>query len=157
MAEPILLTRVEIVFLPEFVNHWLRFGQADEWQDLDRRRAFAYFRPGRVFGYVRWEASEYGTQAWRLFVVRSGGAAFPLDRVPGITPGGELLLDADGAAAVKRALAAIDAIEALGIDPADVSPVYFLHVHNRLRSRLPVRPYTSERHAAHVAARAVRP
>ena len=51
MAEP--LTRVEIAFYPEFVNHWLRFGEADEWQDLDRRRALAFFRSGRVLRLSR--------------------------------------------------------------------------------------------------------
>lgn len=55
-------THVEIAFYPEFLNHWLRFGEPDQWLDLDRRRLLALFKPGRVFGYVRWRANEYGTQ-----------------------------------------------------------------------------------------------
>ena len=30
------LTRVEIAFYPEYVNHWLRFGAPDEQLDLDQ-------------------------------------------------------------------------------------------------------------------------
>lgn len=54
MSEP--FTRVEIAFYPEHLNHWLRFGEPDEQQDLDRRRSLALFKPARVFGYVRWRA-----------------------------------------------------------------------------------------------------
>ena len=40
----------------------------------------------------------------------------------------------DGWPKVERVLQAIDAIEALGVDPADVAPDYWRHVHNRLRA-----------------------
>ena len=36
MAE--LWTRLEIHYLPEFLNHWVRFGEPRHWQDRDRRR-----------------------------------------------------------------------------------------------------------------------
>ena len=64
-------TRVEIAFYPEHLNHWLRFGAPETQQDLDRRRSIALFRPGQVFGYVRWRANEYGTQEWRFTIVRA--------------------------------------------------------------------------------------
>ena len=80
---PELWTRVEIHFLPEFLNYWVRFGEPRQWRDRDRRRAFAYFGAGQVFGYVRWEGNEYGTQLWRLLVVRAGSEVFPLHRIPG--------------------------------------------------------------------------
>jgi hypothetical protein len=146
------LTRVEILFLPEFVNHWLRFGEADEWRDIDRRRAYAYFGPGRVFGYVRWEANEYGTKDWRFIVIQTVEPCRTISRVQGVNPGGKVLLHVKGNAQVKRALRQIDEIETAGIDPADVSPVYYRHVHNRILSRNDIRPYTPDQHEAHLAA-----
>lgn len=153
MAEP--LTRVEIVFYPEFVNHWLRFGEADEWRDLDRRRALAFFKPGRVFGYVRWQANEFGTQDWRFTVVQTREPSTLLSRVPGVTPGGEVLLLLTGKTKVKQTLLQIDAIEAMGLDPADVSSAYYRHLHNRILAGKPIRPYSPEQHLAHLAARKI--
>ena len=41
-----------------------------------------------------------------------------------------------------------DAIEALGIDPADAAPDYWRHVHNRLSAGLEPRGYTAAQHRA---------
>ena len=151
MAE--LLTRVAVHFLPEFLDHWVRFGDARQIVYLDRRRAFQYFAPGQIFAYIRWEASEFGTQDWRIFVIQAGDTAFPLDRIPGVTPGGELLLNLKGGDRVKRVLAAIDAVEALDLNPAHITPDYWIYVQNRILTRLPVRPYTAEQHRAHLLRR----
>ena len=153
MSEP--FTRVEIVFYPEHLNHWLRFGEPDEQHDLDRRRSLALFKPGRVFGYVRWRANEYGTQDWRFAVVQTTAPSLLLSRIEGVQPGGEVLLLAVGNAKVKRALLQIDALEAAGFEPADVSPAYFRHVHNRITAGRPARDYSEAQHQAHLAARGV--
>ena len=149
------LTRVEIAFYPEHLNHWLRFGAPDEQHDLDRRRSLALFRPGRVFGYVRWQANEYGTQDWRFPIVKTAEPSLFLSRIEGVHPGGEVLLLATGNEKVKRALLQIDALEATGFEPADVSPDYYRHVHNRIAAGQPIRPYTEPQHAAYWAARRV--
>ena len=52
-------------------------------------------------------------------------------------------------------LARIDAIEALGIAPADASPAYWRTLGNRLAARLPLPDYSAERHAAWLAGRAL--
>lgn len=148
-------TRVEIAFFPEYVNNWLRFGAPDAQQDLDRRRSVAFFRPGRIFGYVRWRANEYGTQDWRFTIVRTAAPSLLLSRIEGVSPGGEVLLLATGNAKVKRALLQIDALEADGFDPADVSPAYYRHVHNRGGAGQPVRAYSRDQHAAYQASRKV--
>jgi Protein of unknown function (DUF2840) len=44
-------------------------------------------------------------------------------------------------------LEAIEVVEALGIDPADVAPDYWRHVHDRLSADRP-RSYTQSRHHA---------
>ena len=148
-------TRVEIVFYPEHLNHWLRFGAPDVQQDLDRRRSLALFKPGQVFGYIRWRANEYGTQEWRFTIVRAAEPSLLLSRIPGVCPGGEVLLLVTGNTKVKRALLQIDVLEADGFDPADVSPTYYRHVHNRIAAGQPVRAYSRDQHTAYLASRKV--
>ena len=54
----------------------------------------------------------------------------------------------DGWLKVERVLQFADAIEALGIDPADAAPDYWRHVHNRLSAGLEPRGYTAAQHRA---------
>jgi len=147
-----LFVLVEIAFFPEYLNHWLRFGVPDEQHDLDRRRSLALFRPGQVFGYVRWIANEYGTQRWCFYVVQTLGVSQQIVRIDGIRPGGKILLKTAGKAKVKRALVQIDVLEVGGFDPAEVSPAYYRHVHNRITTGCPVRAYSNAQHEAHLAA-----
>jgi len=150
-----LFTRVEIAFYPEHLNYWLRFGEPDEEHDLDRRRSLAFFKPGRVFGYVRWWANEYGTQDWRFTIIRSGEPSRFLSRIEGVYPCGEVLLFAAGNAKVKQALMQIDTLETDGFEPTDVSCAYYLHVHNRIAIRKTIRAYRQAQHEAYLAARRV--
>lgn len=151
MSEP--LTCVQIAFYPEFANHWLRFGEPDHWLDLDRRRALALFRPGRIFGYVRWRANEFGTQDWRFVIGQTMVPSTSVRRIEGVGPGGVVLLLASGKAKVKRALLQIDALEAQRFEPTEVSPSYYRHIHNRLATGWRTRAYCKAQHAAHLAAR----
>src|SRR5260370_36705748 len=68
--------------------------------------------------------------------------------VPYVRPGGESLLRISGWPKVEKVLQAIDAIEALGIDPADAAPDHWQHIHNRLSVGEQPRPYTHTRHQA---------
>ncbi|MCG8357101.1 MAG: DUF2840 domain-containing protein [Kiloniellales bacterium] len=151
------LTCVQIAFYPEFANYWLRFGEPDQWLDLDRRRAMAFFAPGRVFGYVRWRANEFGTQDWRFTIIQAMAPAVLLSRIEGVDPGGQVLVLTTGKAKVKRLLAQIDVLEAAGFEPPEVSPDYYHHVHNRIATSRPVAPYSEGQHAAFLAAKAVTP
>ena len=56
---------------------------------------------------------------------------------------------------MRAVLERIDAIEALGIASAAVSPAYWRTLANRLAARLPLPEYTAERHAACLAGRAL--
>ncbi|WP_390624417.1 DUF2840 domain-containing protein [Iodidimonas nitroreducens] len=40
-------------------------------------------------------------------------------------------------------------------DPADVSPAYYRHVHNRIAAGQPVRAYSRDQHTAYLASRKV--
>ncbi|MCI4214283.1 DUF2840 domain-containing protein [Dickeya dianthicola] len=149
------LTRVSLAYIEQRIDIYLRFGEPARTIRLDRWRRVAIFLPGVVFCRIRWHANDYGTIRWQLMVMQ---ACTPLDaaqRIPGVLPGARLLLHAEGEPAVRAVLAKIDAIEALGIAAIDVSPAYWRTLGNRLASRLPLPAYTTERHAAWRAGRAL--
>jgi hypothetical protein len=79
-----------------------------------------------------------------------------MQHIAGIQPGARILLDAEGERPVQSVLPQIDAIEALGIDLATVSPAYWRTLGNRLSARLPLPAYTVERHAAYLAGEGLR-
>lgn len=149
------LTRVSLAHVEQRIDIYLRFGEPARTIRLDRWRRVAMFLPGAVFCRIRWHANDYGTVRWQLMVIQ---ACTPLDaaqRIPGVLPGAHLLLHAEGEPAVRSVLAQLDAIEAQGIASADVSPAYWRTLGNRLASRLPLPSYTTERHAAWLAGRAL--
>lgn len=148
-------TQVQVALYAQTLNHSLRFGAPDRSEDWDRRRSLAFFKPGRVFGYVRWRASGYGAQEWLFAIVKTQEPSRVLSRIEGVYPGGEALLLATGNAKVKRALLQIDVIEADGFDPAEVSPAYYRHVHNRIAAGQPIRAYSRRQHAAYLASKNV--
>jgi hypothetical protein len=148
--------RVSLAFVEHRVNVWLRFGQPLRETVLDGWRRVATFEPGAVCCRVKWIGNDYGTALWQLMVLQ---APMPFDgaqRIAGVAPGARILLRADGEPQVKAVLAVIDAIEALGVDPAAVAVTYWRMVGNRLAARQPLPDYTAERHAAHLARRALR-
>jgi hypothetical protein len=145
------LTRVVLAFVPERVNNRLRFGKPTYELVLDRWRSCAHFLPGAVFCRVCWLANDYGTTVWHLSVLQAGRPGQPLQRMAGVLPGALRLLHASSELKVQSVLSLIDGIEALGIAPADVSPVYWQLLHGRLAARQPMPEYTFERHAAHLA------
>ncbi|HBN9808229.1 TPA: DUF2840 domain-containing protein [Pseudomonas aeruginosa] len=147
------LTRVSLACIEPRFKLYLRFGEPARTLQLDRWRRCAVFLPRAMFCRVRWEANDYGTIRWQLMVML---AATPLDdmqRIPGVQPGARLLLHAEGDANVRTVLERIDGIEALGIAPAAVSPVYWRTLANRLAARSPLPEYSIERHAAWLAGR----
>ena len=141
-AGTVPLTRVSLAYVEQRINLYLRFGEPQRIVRLDRWRRVAVFLPGAVFCRIRWEANDYGTIRWQLMVMQ---ACTPLDavqRIPGVLPGARLLLHAEGEPACAPCWHSIDAIEALGIAPSDVSPAYWRTLGNRLAARLPLPDYT---------------
>ena len=149
------LTRVSLAYVEHRIKLYLRFGEPARTLRLDRWRSTAMFLPNAVFCRIRWQANDYGTIRWQLMVMQ---ACTPLDgaqRIPGVQPGARLLLHAEGDNTVRAVLERIDAIEALGIAPAAVSPAYWRTLGNRLAARLPLPEYNAERHAAWLTGRAL--
>ena len=142
------LTHVELTWIEKKIEYWVRFGQDVHEQILDRRRRVVSFPPHSVFAFVRWAANDFGTIISRIDIVRAISPGEPYQTLPFVRHGGDILLKMDGWPKVERVLQMIDAVEALGVDPADVAPDHWHHVHNRLSVNENPRPYTKARHQA---------
>lgn len=151
------LTLVELTFVEKTIEYWIRFGHPVHEEILDRRRRVVGFSPNSVFAFVRWAGNDFGTILSRIDIVRTVGAGEPFQTLPFVRPGGELLVKIEGWPKVERVLQAIDAIEAVGIDPVDVSPDYFRHVHNRLIAGEEPRTYGADQHRAYLLRRRAEP
>jgi len=150
------LTRVSLAYVEHRINLYLRFGQPLRELRLDRRRRCASFAPGAIFCRVRWESNDYGTTRWQLMVLQACVPGERMQRIAGVRPGAQLLLCTEGEARAQVVLQRIDAIEALGIDPADGAPAYWSTLGNRLAARQSLPVYGAERHAAWLRSRELR-
>lgn len=151
------LTHVNLTFVEKKIEHWIRFGREAHQQTLDRRRRILSFRPGAVFAFVRWASNDFGTIISRIDIVRAVTPGESYQTLPFVRPGGKILLKIDGWPKVKQVLRHIDAIQAIGIDPEDVSPDHWRHTHNRLTAGLEPRAYTADQHRAFLLRRRVEP
>ena len=120
-------------------------------------RRILSFAPGSIFAFVRWTSNDFGTVVSRIDIFRAVAAGQRCATVPYVSPGGDILLRLSGWPKVERVLQLIDAVEALGIDPADAAPDYWHHAHNRLSVNEAPRPYTRSRHQAWLHRRRVMP
>jgi len=142
------LTTVELLWLEKRIENRIRFGRPVSELVLDRNRRVLSFAPGSIFAFMRWTSNDFGTVLSRIDILRAAIPGQRYSTVPCITPGGESLLRLSGWSKVERVAQLIDAVEALDIDPVDVAPDYWHHVHNRLSVNEPPRPYTRSRHQA---------
>ncbi|PKU22936.1 DUF2840 domain-containing protein [Telmatospirillum siberiense] len=151
------LTRVELTWVEKQIENWIRFGRVVEDKVLDRRRRVVGFAPNSLFAFVRWTSNDYGTVSSRIDIVRAITLGERYQTLPFVRPGGDILLHINGWPKVERVLQAIDAVEGLGLDPADAAPDHWRHVHNRLTAGHQPRAYTRERHDAWLLRRSVAP
>ena len=142
------LTHVELLWLKRRVENRIRFGRSAEEHIIDRSRRLVSFAPESIFAFVRWSANDFGTVISLIDILRAVGPGERCSTVPFVRPGGESLLRISGWPKVERVIQLIDAIEALGINPADVAPDYWRHVHNRLSVNERPHSYTPSQHDA---------
>jgi hypothetical protein len=142
------LTQVELTWIENRLEHWLRFGRIASERIIDRRRRVVALRPDAHFALVNWASNSFGTIRSRIDIVRAVHPGEAYSTVPFVRPGGELLLRIDGWPKVQKVFCAIDAVEAVGVDPCDAAPDHWCHVHNRLIAGMDPRPYSIERHRA---------
>lgn len=151
------LTHVELTWREGRVEHWLRFGHPAAEQRIDRFRRIVSFTPDSVIAFVRWASNGYGTVVSRIDIARAVGPGEAYQTLPFVRRGGELLLSIKGWPKVEKVLLAIDAVEALGLDPAEAAPDHWRHVHNRLTVGQEPRAYTPERHRLWLLRREITP
>ena len=142
------LTQVELEWVKGRIENWIRFGRPTEQGVLDSQRRIVSFAPGSIFAFIRWASNGYGTILSRIDILRAVVPGELYSTVPHVRPGGESLLHLSGWRKVEKVLHAIDAVAALGIDPADAAPDHWRHVHNRLSVGEPPRPHSRNRHQA---------
>jgi hypothetical protein len=142
------LTYVDLIWIEKRVQRWIRFGCVASEQIIDRHRSIVAFAPGNVFAFVRWASNDFGTVVSRIDILRAVAPGEACSAIGYVSPGAESLLRLAGWPKVERVLQAIDAVEALGVDPADAAPDHWRHIHNRLTAGAVPHAYTRERHAA---------
>jgi hypothetical protein len=142
------LTQVELLWLKSRIENWIRFGRIAEEKVINSNRRVVSFPPGSIFAFVRWASNDYGTVASRIDILRAVGLGERYSTVSYVRPGAEILLRLAGWPKVEKVLHAIDAVEALGIHPANAAPEHWRHVHNRLSVSEAPRRYTQIRHQA---------
>ncbi len=151
------LTHVELTWREGHIEHWLRFGQPVAEQRIDRFRRIVSFAPDSVFAFVRWASNDFGTVVSRMDIARTVGPGGAYQTLPFVRRGGELLLSINGWPKVEKALHAIDAVAALGLDPSEAAPEHWRHVHNRLTAGQEPRPYALDQHRAWLMRRGIAP
>ncbi len=151
------LTHVELQWISQRVENRIRFGRTDQEHILDRQWRVVSFAAGSIFAFVRWAGNDYGTVLSRIDILRAVAPGERCVTIPHVRPGGESLLHITGWPKVEKVLQAIEAVEALCIDPADAAPDHWQHVHNRLSVGERPRPYTRSRHHAWLRRRRVIP
>jgi hypothetical protein len=150
-------TDVALTWHAKRIEHRIRFGHPVASTRLDRHRRRVSFAPGAIFAVIHWVANDFGTVLSRIDILRAAQAEESFTTVPDVQPGGVILLSISGWPKVEQVLQAIDAVEALGIDPADTAPEHWHHVHNRLSVGDTPRAYTMNRHKAWLMRRRVVP
>lgn len=149
------LTEVEMTWIEGRYEQWIRFGRVAAERILNRRTRVAGFLPGAVFAFVRWTSNDFGTIHSTIAIASAVAPGEPYATLPFVRPGAEILARIDGCPRVQKALEAIDAVEAIGIDACDAAPDHWRHVGNRVAAGLPFWPYSLERHTAWLRRRAV--
>jgi hypothetical protein len=152
-----MLTHVEIHWHEGSREDWFKFGKPVASRIIDRHIRSESYASSQVFALVHWAANDYGTIRSSLDIVRTVEHGEAYTTLAQVNPGGDILLTVSGWPKVAQVFRLIDAIEASGIDPCDVAPDHWRHVHNRLAIAAKPRTYTPERHQAWLARRRVRP
>jgi Protein of unknown function (DUF2840) len=152
-----MLTHVELHWHEKLREDWLKFGKPVATRIIDRHARVESYAPGQVFALVRWASNEHGTIRSTLDIVRAAARGDAFTTLAQVDPGGDVLLSASGWPKVAQVFRQIDAIEAAGIDPCEVAPDHWRHVHNRLAIAGRVNTYTPERHRAWLSRKALQP
>jgi Protein of unknown function (DUF2840) len=118
-----LQTDVQLTWFEGRIKRRIRFGHDCGETILNRRRRILRFTPRNILRSSSWASNDFDTIVSRIDIVRAIDRAESYQTLPFVRPGGEILLRISGWPKVERVLQAIDAVEALGIDPAVAAPI----------------------------------
>lgn len=149
------LTEVELTWIEGRHEQWIRFGRIAAERILSRTMRVAAFRPGAVFAFLVWTSNDFGTIHSTIVFAVAVAPGEACATLPFVRPGAQILARLNGRPKVQSALAAIDAVEAVGIDACDAAPDHWRHVGSQIAAGLPYRPYSRDRHTAWLRRQAV--
>ncbi|WP_430414041.1 DUF2840 domain-containing protein [Parasphingorhabdus sp.] len=145
------MTNVDLIWIEGSQENWIRFGKQAGERIIDRRRRVFSFAPNSIFAFIRWRSNDYGTIHSSIDIVSAVKLGEAYSTLPGIHPGGEILLHIKGWPKVSKMLQVIDAVEGLGFEPDKIAPDYWRHVHSRMTVGEQPRGYSLARHKAWLA------
>ena len=151
------LTHVTLFWREGEREDWVKFGKPVADRIVSRSQRIESYAAGQVYALVRWASNAYGTVRSTLDIVRAVDAGEPCTQVQQVDPGGDVLLSVHGWPKVAQVFRLIDAIEAAGIDPCEVAPDHWRHIHNRMAGREVPRDYSVTRHRAWLQRKALLP
>ena len=150
------LTFVELTWHKQRIENRIRFGRPAGQQILDRHRRVLSFTARqhlllRAMGRQRLRHHPLARRHRARGLLPASATRHCRSCVPAATSSCAWTAGPRSSVCCRP----IDAVEALGIDPADVAPDYWQHVHNRLSVNETPRNYTRTRHQAWLKRREV--
>ena len=129
------LTRLILKYEKNRRRHELLFGDPVSFrEECGLVERHAYFAPEQVFGIEVWEADDYGTIFWTLYILRAvapGEVGTPL---PQVSPGAEILLSVRGKKKIRRAHAWLRSLAATARSLSAIDPDYYRASHYRFQA-----------------------
>lgn len=115
----------------------LLFGTPREVRPFGKSRQLAVFEPGDIFGFEHRAVSVQRSPYWCVGVVKCAVPGMEICRIPGVRPGGILLLWAVGKHHAPRALEAIKLVE-MRAALNEVPAAFWQRLSTQLQAGLPV-------------------
>lgn len=128
------LTRVTLKHEEYRHRHELVFGEPVSYQDVcgDMER-YAFFAPDQLFGLEVWEANDYGTVLWILYIMRAVHPGENGTPTPQVSPGAEILLAVRGQKKIRRAHSWLRSLTVANRPLASIDPDYYRASHYRFK------------------------
>jgi hypothetical protein len=131
------LTLVSLAAVETRLSARLIFGAPHLIRNSGREGRIAAFKPGDVFGYELKRADYRAAGGWQFHVIQAGSRGNRISRIPGIAPGGILLLSALQHHHARRALEAARMVLEHA-EPGMLSPAFWQRVSTQLQAGLPM-------------------
>lgn len=131
------LTLVSLAAVETRLSARLIFGAPYLICETGRQGRIAAFKPGDVFGYERKRADYRAAGGWQFHVMQAGAQGDRISRIPGVVPGGILLLSALQHHHARRALEAARMVLEHA-EPGMLSPAFWQRVSTQLQAGLAI-------------------